>query len=158
MRVGSVLATLAVVGGAAAFWRMECRGRSGLGRIDPMASPDEVSQHAHIISWLVRYVPQPAMMSSLQIFGLCHPRSRIRLTHISEIIHLREACRTTEQQLMMFVPSGFSESAQYDDLIFANCTSCAVTQDKSAYWTPAAYFHHANGSYELVPQIGGMLA
>jgi hypothetical protein len=32
-----------------------------------------------------------------------------------------------------------------------------VTQDKSAYWTPAMYFQHANGTYELVPQVGGML-
>lgn len=40
----------------------------------------------------------------------------------------------------------------------ADCTSCAVTEDKSAYWTPAVYFKHDNGSYELVPQTGGMLA
>ena len=53
---------------------------------------------------------------------------------------------------------GFSETSEYGDLVSANCTSCAVTQDKSAYWTPAMYFHHANGSYELVPQVGGMLA
>lgn len=54
--------------------------------------------------------------------------------------------------------SGFSETAQYTDVINGNCTSCAVTQDKSAYWHPALYFRHDNGSYELVPQTGGMLA
>jgi hypothetical protein len=34
---------------ADAFWRMECRGRVGLARIDPMVSPGEISAHAHII-------------------------------------------------------------------------------------------------------------
>lgn len=40
----------------------------------------------------------------------------------------------------------------------SNCTSCAVMQDKSAYWTPALYFMHTNGSAEVVPEVGGMLA
>jgi hypothetical protein len=38
------------------------------------------------------------------------------------------------------------------------CTSCAVTQDKSAYWTPALYFVYSNGSSVIVPQVGGLLA
>jgi hypothetical protein len=39
------------------------------------------------------------------------------------------------------------------------CTSCTVAQDKSAYWTPALYFQDAaTGEFELVPQVGGMLA
>jgi len=44
------------------------------------------------------------------------------------------------------------------DLLASNCTSCAVKQDKSAYWTPPIYFQHTNGTTEIVPQIGGMLA
>lgn len=40
----------------------------------------------------------------------------------------------------------------------SSCTSCAVTQDLSAYWTPALYFMHTNGSAELVDEVGGMLA
>lgn len=40
----------------------------------------------------------------------------------------------------------------------SNCTSCAVQQDLSAYWTPALYFMHPNGSAELVEEVGGMLA
>jgi len=54
--------------------------------------------------------------------------------------------------------TGFSESATYDDVMAGDCTSCAVTQDKSAYWTPAMYFKHSDGTFELVPQTGGMLA
>ncbi|KAI9870312.1 MAG: hypothetical protein M1830_004385 [Pleopsidium flavum] len=33
-----------------------------------------------------------------------------------------------------------------------------VTQDKSAYWTPALYFVDGNGKAELVENVGGMLA
>ena len=44
------------------------------------------------------------------------------------------------------------------DLVDSDCTSCAVTQDKSAYWTPPLYFLHSNGTAEMVEQVGGMLA
>jgi hypothetical protein len=55
--------------------------------------------------------------------------------------------------------SGFSTSAGMDALQAGDCTSCAVTQDKSAYWTPALYFvNEATGKYTLVNQVGGMLA
>ncbi|KAK0635356.1 hypothetical protein B0T17DRAFT_485782 [Bombardia bombarda] len=106
MKIDTSLVVLATVSGAAAFWRMECRGRAGLARIDPLVNPGEVGQHVHHI-------------------------------HAS---------------------SGFSEKATYDDLVNAECTSCAVTQDKSAYWAPALYFNHANGTYQAVEQVGGMLA
>lgn len=44
-------------------------------------------------------------------------------------------------------------------LLGGDCTSCRVTQDKSAYWTPAMYFKDAStGELEAVEQIGGMLA
>lgn len=47
----------------------------------------------------------------------------------------------------------------YSDLTAEGaCTSCAVTQDKSAYWTPALYFVYSNGSSVMVPQVGGLLA
>jgi hypothetical protein len=59
---------------------------------------------------------------------------------------------------LTIILAGFSETCTYDDVVNADCTSCAVTTDKSVYWTPALYFKHDNGSYELVPQTGGMLA
>lgn len=49
-------------------------------------------------------------------------------------------------------------SSDQDTLQESDCTSCAVTQDKSAYWTPALYFMHTNGSAEMVDEVGGMLA
>lgn len=55
--------------------------------------------------------------------------------------------------------SGFSEDATYEDLVRANCTSCAVTQDKSVYWHPSVLFQDAStGEFEAVDQRGGMLA
>ncbi|KAK4191702.1 hypothetical protein QBC35DRAFT_295953 [Podospora australis] len=106
MRTATTLSVLASIGTASAFWRMECRGRVGLARIDPLITPGEASAHVHAI-------------------------------HGS---------------------SGFSADATYEDLHNADCTSCGVVQDKSAYWAPVMYFRHEDGQYELVPQIGGMLA
>ncbi|KAK4043458.1 hypothetical protein C8A01DRAFT_43585 [Parachaetomium inaequale] len=106
MRVDSSLAILASVSGAAAFWRMECRGLGALARLDPLIDPGVASQHAHAI-------------------------------HGS---------------------SGFNSDATYEDLVNGDCTSCAVAEDKSAYWAPAVYFKHANGTYQEVLQDGGMLA
>jgi hypothetical protein len=55
--------------------------------------------------------------------------------------------------------TGFSVSSGTSELLAGECTSCQVSQDKSAYWTPALYFQHAaTGKYELVQQVGGMLA
>lgn len=52
----------------------------------------------------------------------------------------------------------FGMNSNSQTLRESSCTSCAVTQDLSAYWTPALYFMHTNGSAELVEEVGGMLA
>ena len=55
--------------------------------------------------------------------------------------------------------AGFSQTSQTSDLLAGDCTSCRVTQDKSSYWHPSLYFEDAStGEYELVNQVGGMLA
>lgn len=51
----------------------------------------------------------------------------------------------------------FGKDVTQDSLRASSCTSCAVTQDKSAYWIPSLHFIHPNGSAELVEQSGGML-
>lgn len=56
------------------------------------------------------------------------------------------------------IATDFNMYTTASDLINSNCTSCEVTQDKSAYWTPALYFMYPDGTTELVPQVGGMLA
>lgn len=42
----TVLAALTPV---EAFWRMPCRARSGVARIDPLISPGSVAEHVHSI-------------------------------------------------------------------------------------------------------------
>ncbi|KAK8146012.1 hypothetical protein G3M48_003712 [Beauveria asiatica] len=55
--------------------------------------------------------------------------------------------------------SGLSASADGSALKAGKCTSCRVEQDKSAYWTPSLYFEDSDtGKFELVTQVGGMLA
>ncbi|KAJ5512424.1 hypothetical protein N7463_001976 [Penicillium fimorum] len=90
----------------AAFWRLPCRGRSGLARIDPIVDPGEVSGHVHAV-------------------------------HGS---------------------GGFGMSSSQSELLESDCTSCAVIEDKSAYWAPALYFMHTNGTAQVVDEVGGMLA
>ncbi|KAE8384781.1 hypothetical protein BDV23DRAFT_188874 [Aspergillus alliaceus] len=104
--VGLVTCLAAFSGLADAFWRLPCRGRAGLARLDPLMDPGKDSYHVHAI-----HGPDTFSMSS-------------------DMVSLRDS----------------------------SCTSCAVTQDRSAYWTPALYFVHENGDSELVPQVGGMLA
>jgi len=36
----------------------------------------------------------------------------------------------------------------------STCTSCTFKQDLSNYWTAVMFFHHKNGSYHRVPQVG----
>lgn len=56
------------------------------------------------------------------------------------------------------LPSGFGADVDYDTLVSANCTSCAVTADKSVYWTPVPYFQdNTTGEWEAVSNTGGML-
>lgn len=45
LTVGLLFAT----GGVDAFWRMPCRSRTGLARMDPIMDPGEVSDHVHAI-------------------------------------------------------------------------------------------------------------
>lgn len=37
------------------------------------------------------------------------------------------------------------------------CTSCEISADKSAYWSPTLYYSYANGSFLEVPHNGGVV-
>ncbi|KAF2140371.1 uncharacterized protein K452DRAFT_230488 [Aplosporella prunicola CBS 121167] len=102
----TALTALTLGGVANAFWRMPCRGRTGLARIDPIVDPGKVSSHSHSIQG----------------------------------------------------SSNFAMDVTSAELRNGDCTSCQVTQDKSAYWTPPLYFQYTNGTTVIVPQMGGMLA
>ena len=43
------VSALTLAGSADAFWRLPCRGRTGVGRLDPIMDPGEVSDHVHVI-------------------------------------------------------------------------------------------------------------
>lgn len=60
--------------------------------------------------------------------------------------------------MLTWIHLGFHFEAKFDDVMSSECTSCAVKQDLSVYWTPALYFQHEDGQVELVKQVGGMLA
>ena len=53
--------------------------------------------------------------------------------------------------------SAFSMTSDRSALRASSCSSCHVQQDRSAYWAPALYFQHSNGSFEQVKNDGGML-
>ncbi|GAM82547.1 hypothetical protein ANO11243_005290 [Dothideomycetidae sp. 11243] len=52
--------------------------------------------------------------------------------------------------------SNIGVNATYASLINSQCTSCEITADKSAYWTPNLYYQHPNGSFESVPHTGAV--
>ncbi|OJJ07946.1 hypothetical protein ASPVEDRAFT_143405 [Aspergillus versicolor CBS 583.65] len=55
--------------------------------------------------------------------------------------------------------NGFTWDADRSTLLEGSCTSCAVRQDKSAYWAPSLYFvDNETGDSELVDEVGGLLA
>ncbi|KAG8422665.1 hypothetical protein J3459_010174 [Metarhizium acridum] len=81
---------------------------------------------------------------------------RVALARMDPIVNPNEA---SPHAHTIHGSNGFSESADTADLLAGDCTSCRVTQDKSAYWTPSIYFQDAKtGDIEIVPQVGGMLA
>ncbi|KAK2608377.1 hypothetical protein QQS21_003062 [Conoideocrella luteorostrata] len=81
---------------------------------------------------------------------------RVSLARIDPIVNPDE---TSPHAHSVHGSSAFSMNSRTSDLMDGDCTSCRVTQDKSAYWTPAIYFEDAGTKkVELVPQVGGMLA
>ncbi|KAK3073794.1 hypothetical protein LTR53_004318 [Teratosphaeriaceae sp. CCFEE 6253] len=107
MRSQATLLALALVSGTTAFWRMPCRSQTGVGRLDPIMDPGEISDHVHTIHG----------------------------------------------------GGGFGFETDFDTLTASDsCTSCEVTQDHSAYWTPTVEFLYSNGTSVMVQQVGGMLA
>lgn len=50
--------------------------------------------------------------------------------------------------------NGFGFTENYRQARESECTSCPITADLSAYWTPKLYYHAENGSFLSVPQAG----
>ncbi|KAJ4306429.1 hypothetical protein N0V88_001230 [Collariella sp. IMI 366227] len=94
-------------------------------------------------------------VSGASAFWRMECRGQLGLARLDPII---SPGRVAQHAHAIHGSSGFSETATYEDLINGDCTSCAATEDKSAYWAPTLYFKHANGTYQDVEQVGGMLA
>ena len=48
-------------------------------------------------------------------------------------------------------------NSTYESLFASSCTSCQVSTDKSAYWTPNLYYQHPNNTFEFVPHDGSVI-
>jgi len=48
-------------------------------------------------------------------------------------------------------------NATFDTLLNSECTSCEITPDKSAYWTPNLYYQRPNGTFEEVYHTGSVI-
>lgn len=125
MKQTVAVTALALAGSANAFWRLPCRGRTGLGRIDPIMDANTISDHVHTIHG---------------------GNSKSHLDSKPSTEHATNAM------------TDFGMGTTPEDLLSSNCTSCSVTQDHSAYWTPSLHFMYPNGTTVIVPQVGGMLA
>ncbi|KAG9688704.1 WSC-domain-containing protein, partial [Aureobasidium melanogenum] len=53
--------------------------------------------------------------------------------------------------------SNIGVNATFDSLSQSECTSCEISADHSAYWTPNLYYQHTNGSFEEVPHGGSVV-
>lgn len=56
--------------------------------------------------------------------------------------------------MTVHLASNIDFNSDFQSLQKSNCTSCEISTDKSAYWTPILYYRHANGSFEEVPNEG----
>ncbi|KAI5365343.1 putative carbohydrate-binding WSC [Septoria linicola] len=52
--------------------------------------------------------------------------------------------------------SNIGINSTYESMVNSECTSCEITADKSAYWSPTLYYNYPNGSYLEVPHNGGV--
>jgi len=70
MKYSFALAAFALAGLSNAFWRMECHSRTGLGRIDPLVDPGEISDHSHVIhggsSKSLTYIQSSVLLAQLR--------------------------------------------------------------------------------------------
>lgn len=53
-------------------------------------------------------------------------------------------------------PSSFDQSSTFESLRAADCTTCTVQEDRSAYWVPQLYYVRSDGQYQAVKQVGGV--
>lgn len=50
--------------------------------------------------------------------------------------------------------NGFGMTTDYDTQRASDCSSCPITADLSAYWTPNLYYQAENGTFTSIPAAG----
>lgn len=142
MTLAKAMAVLAFATTSNAFWRMECRSKSGMARIDPLVNFGVPGEHVHAV-----HGGSGKSLNSTTVFILLHRKA---LPDAVDLMRYWSTCTN--------VIAGFSMTSDSADMTGSDCTSCSVKEDKSAYWHPALYFKAANGSLTAVNEDGGMLA
>ena len=134
----------ALIGWSQAYWRMGC-GNIQTGRIDPIVNPGKLSGHSHKI------VGPSSMSHPPSHFDKSLPKFARLFSSLCGIIsgffvHLQ--LEETNTNCTISLDIGLSST--YDDITKAQCTSCTVQADKSAYWAPNLYYAHSDGTFEEV--------
>ena len=135
----------AFAGLSRAYWRMGC-GNIQTGRIDPVATPGKLAGHSHKIVG-----PSSTLKPSSPATTACE-------SHLTSIVislcftHLQPEEANANHMISLDI----GLNSTYDDIIKAQCTSCTVQADKSAYWAPNLYYAHSDGTFEEV-STGAML-
>ncbi|KAK4953835.1 hypothetical protein LTR10_008439 [Elasticomyces elasticus] len=97
-----------------------------------------------------------ALVSSASAFWRMPCRSQ---TGVGRLDPIMDSGEVSDHVHTIHGGNGFGFEADFDSLTApGSCTSCEVTQDHSAYWTPTMHFMYSNGTSVMVQQIGGMLA
>ncbi|CAF9922732.1 MAG: hypothetical protein HETSPECPRED_005133 [Heterodermia speciosa] len=78
--------------------------------------------------------------------------SRMRIGRIDPVVNFGKVSPHVHK---ISGASNISPNSTFQTLQTANCTSCEIQADKSAYWTPTLYYQYPNSSLQEVPN-GGM--
>ncbi|TKA69267.1 hypothetical protein B0A55_08110 [Friedmanniomyces simplex] len=97
-----------------------------------------------------------ALVSTVSAFWRMPCRSQ---TGVGRLDPIMDSGEVSDHVHTIHGGGGFGFDADYATLnATGSCTSCEVTQDHSAYWTPTLHFLYPNGTSVMVQQVGGMLA
>lgn len=110
-RFAQVALALALAQDASAFWRMPCRSRSGLARIDPLVSPGEVSSHAHAIHGSSGALTVTSVLLLLQLI-MCTLGFSIDSTNTDDLLAGDcTSCQVAEDQSAYWTPPLYFQPA-----------------------------------------------
>ncbi|TAQ91244.1 hypothetical protein B7494_g434 [Chlorociboria aeruginascens] len=122
---------------------------------DPDLDDDFMDPRGFYINTVLKAVLLLTLSVSIEAFWRMPCLSRSGLARLDPLISFG---KESSHVHAIHGSSGFSETSTWSDLRAGDCTSCQVSEDKSAYWTPALYFQSTSGEFTLVQQVGGMLA